>query len=299
MPTTGWSSCGVRRARCCRACSTSDGAARSSRAPSATSWCAPAWPAWSSSTSATRRCTSGASTVFRNRGTTPPRRPRCWASPSTSAGSRSRAPITSRWWWTGVRPWRSPSTGRRDSTRRAWPDDATSRCGGGPCWGSRTSTSSTRMAGRARWPQAVPAAPSSGTAGSGCSPTGWSWGAPGPCCPRWARRARARWGTSSGRSSASRTKSSARPCPGCWSSRAAPAPGRRPWRCTGPPTCSTPTASRWSARASSSSAPIPCSCGTSSRSSLRSARPGSACRPCRVWCRRCVYAGSTTPPAPS
>ena len=106
------------------------------------------------------------------------RRP-CWASPSTSAGSPSRARTTSRWWWTGAPRWRSPSTVPRDSIRRAWPAAATSRCGAAPCSGSRTSTSWIRMAGRAPLPRAVPAAHSSGTAGSGCCRTGWSSGGPG------------------------------------------------------------------------------------------------------------------------
>ncbi len=227
------------------------------------------------------------------------RDPACWASPSTSAGSPSRARTTSRWWSTGAPRWPSPSTGRRASIRRAWPAAVTSPCGAAPCSGSRTSTSWIRMAGRARLPRAVPAARSSGTAGSACCPTGSSWAAPGRSCPRWARRARARWATSSGPSSASRTRSSARRCPGFSSSRVGPAPGRRRWRCTVPPTCSTPTAFRWSARASSSWARTRCSCATSSRSSLRSARPGSACRRCRAWCPRCACAGSTTPPSPS
>ena len=274
MPTTGWSSCGARRARCCRACSTSAGVARSSRAPSATSWCAPAWPAWSSSTSATRPSTSGASTASPIRWTTPRPRPRSWASPSTSAGSPSPARTTSRWWSTGAPPWPSPSTGRRASIRRAWPAAVTSRCAAAPCSGSRTSTSWIRMAGRARLPRAVPAAHSSGTAGSASSPTGSSWAAPERSCPRSARRARARWATSSGPSSASRTRSSAHRCPGFLSSRVGPAPGRRRWRCTVPPTCSTPTAFRWSARAFSSWDRTRCSCATSSRSFLPSARPG-------------------------
>ena len=69
MPTTGWSSCGARPARCSRACWISAAAARSSRAPSATSWCAPASPVSISSTSATRLSTSAASTVSPSRGT--------------------------------------------------------------------------------------------------------------------------------------------------------------------------------------------------------------------------------------
>ena len=102
MPTTGWSSCGARRGRCCRVCSTWAGAARSSRAPSATSWCGPAWPAWNSSTSATRRFTSGASTGSRSPGWSRRLTTRCWASPSTSGGWPSPAPTTNRWSSTGA-----------------------------------------------------------------------------------------------------------------------------------------------------------------------------------------------------
>ncbi len=86
------------------------------------------------------------------------RRTRCWASPSTSAGSPSRARTTSRWSSTGAPPWPSPSIGPRASTRRAWPAAATSLSGAGRCSGSRTSTSSTRKAapgafrpGGSRW----------------------------------------------------------------------------------------------------------------------------------------------------
>ena len=71
------------------------------------------------------------------------RRTRCWASPSTSAGSPSRARTTSRWSSTGAPRWPSPSTGPPASTRRAWPAAATSPCGAGRSSGSRTSTSST------------------------------------------------------------------------------------------------------------------------------------------------------------
>ena len=59
--------------------------------------------------------------------------------------------------------------------------------------------------------------------------------------------------------------SSAPSCPACWWSRAARAPARPWWRCTGPPTCSTPTGSRWRARACWWSAPTGCSSPTSSR----------------------------------
>ena len=149
MPTTGWSSCGARHARCCRASWTSGGAAPSSRAPSATSWCARASPGWSSSTSATRRSTSGASTGCPTRATVPPTTARRWGSPSTSAAWPSRARTTSPWWSTGAPRWPSRSTGRPGSTPRGWPAAATSPCAAGPCSGWRTSTSSTPTAGAA------------------------------------------------------------------------------------------------------------------------------------------------------
>ena len=87
MRTTGWSSCGARRARCWRACSTWAGVAPSSHAPSATSSCAPAWPDWSSSTSGIRPSTSAASTGSPSPATAPR-----WASRSTSAAWPSRGP---------------------------------------------------------------------------------------------------------------------------------------------------------------------------------------------------------------
>ena len=65
------------------------------------------------------------------------------------------------------------------------------------------------------------------------------------------RSHRAPSATSSRPSRASRTRSSGRRSPACSSSRAAPAPARPSWRCTGRPTCSTPTASRWKTRACS------------------------------------------------
>ena len=60
---------------------------------------------------------------------------------------------------------------------------------------------------------------------------------------------RASSATSSPPSRASRTRSSGRRSPACWWCRAVRARARRSWRCTGPPTCSTPTASRSRTRA--------------------------------------------------
>ena len=218
MPTTGWSSCGARRARCCRACSTSAGAARSSRAPSATSWCAPAWPAWSSSTSAIRRCTSDASTASPNRATTPARRPRCGRvlphRPARRLGPRSRA---------------AGGGLARPRGGALLPCDGPRSAGAGP-------PPPPLGAGRAVLgledeyfvdPDGRPGAVAPGGAGGAqfrdggerLFRTGWSSAARARCCPRWARRARARWATSSGRSSASRTRSSARHCLAFWSSR--------------------------------------------------------------------------------
>ena len=104
MPTTGWSSCGVRRARCSRVSWTSAGAAPSSRGPSGTSSSAPAWPAWSSSTSGIRPSTSGASTGCPSPTRTARTPARHSASRSTSAAWPSRAPTTSRL----VVDWRAP-----------------------------------------------------------------------------------------------------------------------------------------------------------------------------------------------
>ena len=63
--------------------------------------------------------------------------------------------------------------------------------------------------------------------------------------------------------------------PGVLVVQGGPGTGKTAVRCTGPPTCSTPTASSWSARACSSSVPISCSCATSSRCSRHSARAAS------------------------
>ncbi len=273
MPTTGWNSCGGRRARCSRASWTSAGAAPSSRGRSGTSSSARAWPAWSSSTSGIRPSTSGASTACRSRMRTAPGPTLRWASRSTSAASPSRARTTSRWWWTGAPRWPSRSTGQRAWTRRAWPVAGTWRCGAGPCSGWRTSTSWTSTAGPS--PPRLPGRVAARTVTvSASSPTAWSWAARAHCSRRSARPGPATWATSSARSSASRTRSSARRWPACWWSRAARGRARRPWRCTEPRTCSTPTASRWNARACSWWGRTRCSCATSSRCSPRSGRPG-------------------------
>ena len=227
------------------------------------------------------------------------RRTRCWASRSTSAGSPSRAPTTNRWSSTGAPRWRSPSTGPPASTHRGSPAAATSPSGAGRSSGSRMSTSSTPKAAPARPPRPGPVARQIRDGGERLLSDGLVLGGPGALLLRWVRPGRAAWATSSRRSSASRTRSSARRCPGCSWSRVGPAPARPRWRCTVPPTSSTRTASRWSARACSSSVRTRCSCATSSRSCPRSARPGSACRPWRGWCPRCASAASTTPPWPS
>ena len=71
------------------------------------------------------------------------------------------------------------------------------------------------------------------------------------CSPRSNAGAPARSATSSPRSRASRTRSSARRSTACSSSRAARAPARPSSRCTARRTCSTRTASRWKTRACS------------------------------------------------
>ena len=221
-----------------------------------------------------------------------------WASRSTSAAWPSRARTTSRWSSTGAPRWPSRSTGQPASTRRGWPGAGISPCVAGPCSAWRTSTSSTPTAGagtlaRRRTDQA------GDRGGSACSPTDWSSAARARSSPPSVRPGPATWATSSAPSSASRTRSSAPRWPASSWSRAVPAPARRPWRCTGPPTSSTPTASRSSARACSSSARTRCSCATSSRSSPRWARPASASRRWRDSCPRCACAASTTRPWPS
>ena len=108
-----------------------------------------------------------------------------------------------------------------------------------------------------------------------------------PCWPRWRPAARASSATSSAPSRPSRTRSSAPRSPASSWSRAGRAPARRWWRCTGPPTSSTPTGSRWRTRASSWSAPTGCSCATSSRCCPRSARPASSWSSWPTWCPTC------------
>jgi hypothetical protein len=98
--------------------------------------------------------------------------------------------------------------------------------------------------------------------GNASSPMAWCSAAPVPSSPPSARPAPGRWATSSGPSSASRTRSSAHPSPASWWSRAGPGPARRRSRCTGPPTSSTRTASRWNARGCWWSGPIRSSCAT-------------------------------------
>ena len=96
------------------------------------------------------------------------------------------------------------------------------------------------------------------------------------CSPRSSAAAPARSATSSPRSRPSRTRSSVPTRPACSSSRAARARARRWSRCTGPPTCCTPSASRSRTRACSSSAPTVSSSATSSACCRRSARPESS-----------------------
>ena len=97
------------------------------------------------------------------------------------------------------------------------------------------------------------------------------------------------WPTSSPRSRPSRTRSSGRSPRVCWWCRAGPAPARPPWRCTGPRTCSTPTATGWPAAVCSWWGPTPRSCATSGRCCRRWARRASCSAPSgsssRVWTR--------------
>ena len=228
MPTTGWSSCGARHARCSRACSTSAGAARSSRAPSATSWCAPAWPAWSSSTSGTRRSTSGASTACPSPGdpasTDPllgrvvPHRPPRRLGPGPRAAGRRLAGAGGR----ALLP------GHRASTPRAWPAAATWPCGAGAVLGLEDEyfVDPDGRPARLRRPGRRRAVSDGDGRGAPALRRAWCSAARARCCPPSARPGPATWATSSAPSSASRTRSSARRCPGSSSSRAARAPGK-------------------------------------------------------------------------
>ena len=87
------------------------------------------------------------------------------------------------------------------------------------------------------------------------------------------------WATSSRPSRPSRTGSSGPRRPACWWCRAGRAPARPRWPCTGPPTCSTPTATGSPGAASSSSARTPRSCATSGRCCRRWGRPASCSAP--------------------
>ena len=78
----------------------------------------------------------------------------------TSAGATWTTPTATRWWSTGGRPWRSPSTGRRRSTRWAWPagDASPSPGASSPTSSRRTSTTRSRCCPRRRARRARPAA---------------------------------------------------------------------------------------------------------------------------------------------
>ena len=251
MPTTGWSSCGERPAKCWRACSTSDGAAPSNRAPNATSSCARAWPVSISSTSATRRSTSAASIASPSQRRTDGQRPlgARRVVPHRSVGRlgpRPRAPgrgLAGAGGRAVLPGHRSRSAGPRPppSSRRAWPE----RCS---VW--RTSTSSTPTAAAPRPPVRSPSKtdrrgdrdPGDGERllsdgiGAGRPRRPPLRARPGPHRAHGRHRRR--------RSSASRTRSSGRRSAVCSSSRAARERARPPSPCTGPPTCSTRTGSR-------------------------------------------------------
>ena len=159
-----------------------------------------------------RRATAATATA-----TQPPyRQPRagpCSVSRSTSAGWPCPDLIMSHWWWTGGRRWPSPSTGLRDSIRRAWPAAATWPSGAGQCSGWRTSTSSILRGRRVHRCSPSPRvrSPRGILRASACFPRAWCWADPGPSCRRSARRAPGTWATSSGPSRGSRTRSSAPP----------------------------------------------------------------------------------------
>src|SRR6266545_3227176 len=96
---------------------------------------------------------------------------------------------------------------------------------------------------------------------------------------------RAGWATSSPPSRRSRTASSARTFAASWWWRVARARARPPWRCTGPPTCSTRTASGWPGGVCWWSGRTRPSCATSSRCCRRWGRPA-CCWPPPTSCTR-------------
>ena len=93
----------------------------------------------------------------------------------------------------------------------------------------------------------------------------------------------------------SRTGSSGPSCPACWWCRAARAPARPWWRCTGRPTCCTPTGNGWPAPGCWWSGRTTGSWTTSPRCCPAWARPG-WCWPAPVSSIRGWTRGPTSPP---
>ena len=251
-PMSGSTSCGPTPRSSLRSVLDQGRGGRTNSARSVTSSSAPASPASTSSTSVSRRCASAASTgAGRGRAgrvASAPRGPRA----STSAGSGSRARTSSPSWSTGGPRWPSPSTGRRAATRWDWSCAAISPPRARRIVGSRTSGSGPR-AGRTAGPATRPAAHAEGVGREhrgGRSTAISSSGAPAPSWPRSKGPGPGSCATSWPPSSGSRTRSSALRSRASWSSRAARAPERRPWPCTGPHTFSIRTGSPSSARAS-------------------------------------------------
>ena len=146
MPTTGWSSCGARRARCCRACSTSGrGGTFQSRTERDI--------VVRTSLARLEQLDIGDQALYFGRidrlpepGEEPARTTRCWASRSTSAAWPSRARTTSPWSSTGAPRWPSPSTGPPGLDPQGLARRRHLAVRGRTCSGWRTSTSSTPRA---------------------------------------------------------------------------------------------------------------------------------------------------------
>ena len=227
--------------------------------------------------------------------------PRCWASPSTSAGWPSPDRTTNRWWSTGGPRWPSPSTGPPASTRRAWPAAGTWPCGAAACSGWRTSTSPIPM-GRPvpRCRPAVPAAHRPVTAGERllsdghgarrprCAAVGPG---PGPHRPdgRHHRHHPARAGRDHPLAPDRRP---GRPgWPGHRQDGGGAAPG-------GLPPLHPPLPAGAPGRPGGRAQPVVPALHRAG-AARRWARPGSACRRWPGWCPRSGCAGSTTPTSPS
>ena len=295
MPTTVWSSCGARRATCCRASWTSAGAAPSSRGQSGTSSSARAWPVWSSSTSGIRPSTSGASTGCRAAadGASGPALGESFHIGRLAVSGPDHEPL--------VVDWRAPVAEPFYRATGLDPQGLARRrhlaVRGRSVLGLEDEYF-VDLDGRALTTRPRgPVAPRTGAA-SASSPTGWSWAARARCSRPSARPAPATWATSSARSSASRTRSSARRWPACWWSRAAR--GRQDCRGAAPrrvPALYPPLPAGTPGRARGGAEPAVPALHRQVLPSL--GETGVSLSRWPAWCPRCASGGSTTPQWPS